>query len=301
MFHKISAIVSFALACCLTPQLPAQDTATSPSADRTAASERLPIPDRLVVLTFDDSSKSHYSIVRPLLKEYGFGATFFITEGFDFKDNQRDYMTWPEIAELHRDGFEIGNHTRDHLAISDATATELDQQLRGIEERCTEYGIPEPITFAWPGNATSLQAFDTLRQHGIQFARRGGAPEYPYEDGNGFAFEAGLDHPLLLPSAGDARPNWTLANFTRAVEQAKQGRIAIVQFHGAPDTAHDWVSTQQQNFAAFMKYLKLNDFQVIALRDLRRFTLTDSIPADPQEIIRSRQAELLKAKPEVSR
>ena len=140
-----------------------------------------------------------------------------------------------------------------------------------------------------------------MRQHAIQFARRGGAPEYPYEDGNGFAFEAGLDHPLLLPSAGDARPTWTLANFIQAVEQAKHGRIAIMQFHGAPDTAHDWVSTQQQNFAALMKYLKLNDFQVIALRDLRRFTLTDSIPVDPLEVIRRRQAELLKAKPEVTR
>ena len=42
---------------------------------------RDPIPDRLVVLTFDDASKSHYTIARPLLKKYGFGATFFVTEG----------------------------------------------------------------------------------------------------------------------------------------------------------------------------------------------------------------------------
>ena len=40
-----------------------------------------PIPDRLVVLTFDDSSKSHFTVVRPILKKHGFGATFFITEG----------------------------------------------------------------------------------------------------------------------------------------------------------------------------------------------------------------------------
>ena len=77
-----------------------------------------PIPDRLVVLTFDDSSASHHAIARPVLKKYGFGATFFITEGFTFTTNKRDYMTWEQIAELHRDGFEIGNHTRDHLAIT---------------------------------------------------------------------------------------------------------------------------------------------------------------------------------------
>ena len=47
------------------------------------------IPDRLVVLTFDDSAKSHYTVARPILLKYKFGATFFITEGFDFPTNRR--------------------------------------------------------------------------------------------------------------------------------------------------------------------------------------------------------------------
>ena len=28
------------------------------------------VPDKLVVLTFDDSVKSHFTVVRPILKEY---------------------------------------------------------------------------------------------------------------------------------------------------------------------------------------------------------------------------------------
>ena len=50
----------------------------------TSGAAREPIPDKLVVLTFDDSVKSHFTIVRPILRRYGFKATFFITEGFDF-------------------------------------------------------------------------------------------------------------------------------------------------------------------------------------------------------------------------
>src|SRR5262245_48951553 len=34
-----------------------------------------PIPDRLVVLTFDDSSRSHIAVAAPVLKKHGFGAT----------------------------------------------------------------------------------------------------------------------------------------------------------------------------------------------------------------------------------
>ena len=251
-----------------------------------------PIPDRLVVLTFDDSAKSHYTVVRPILLKYQFGATFFITEGFDFRDNKRDYMTWDEIAQLHRDGFEIGNHTRDHLGIGDKNVDRLREQLDGIVQRCLEHQIPKPVSFAWPGNATSLKAFEILKQEGIRFARRGGAPEYPYEKGMGFAYQPGEDHPLLLPSAGDARPKWVLADFVRAVEQAQQGRVAILQFHGAPDTAHNWVSTEQQNFESYMSYLATHQYKVIALRDLARYEGTDRTPNDPMNIIRARQAEI---------
>jgi len=263
------------------------------AADDTAQrAVRKPIPDKLVVLTFDDSARSHHTFVRPLLKQYEFGATFFITEGFDFKENKRDYMTWEQIRELHDDGFEIGNHTRDHLGITDKTASQLAEQLDGIAAQCQAHGIPTPVTFAWPGNAMTPVAFDTLAQHGIRFARRGGAPEYPYDEGRGFAYEPGLDHPLLIPSAGDGRPKWTLSDFVRAVEQAKEGRVAVLQFHGVPDTAHDWVSSSAQNFEAYMKYLKLEGFRVIALRDLEEYVDPDVTPADHLTVIEARRKAL---------
>lgn len=253
---------------------------------------RKSIPDRLVVLTFDDSARSHYTVVRPLLKEYGFGATFFITEGFDFKTNKKDYLTWEQIKELHDDGFEIGNHTRDHLGITEKTVGRLPEQLDGIAEQCKAHGIPAPVTFAWPGNALTDAAFETLKQRGIRFARRGGAPEYPYDEGRGFAYQPGLDHPLVIPSAGDARPKWTLPDFVRAVEQAREGRIAVLQFHGVPDTAHDWVSSSEQNFAAYMKYLKLEGYRVIALRDLQEYVDPDVTPADYRTVIEHRRQSL---------
>ena len=256
---------------------------------QTARAVRKTIADRLVVLTFDDSSKSHYTIVRPILKQYGFGATFFITEGFDFTTNKKDHMTWEEIAQLHKDGFEIGNHTRDHRSITDSSCSELAEQLAGIEQQCRKHGIPKPMTFAWPGNAITQKAFPTFAKHGIQFARRGGAPEYPYEKGRGFAYQPGIDHPLLLPSAGDARPDWTLEDFVRAVKQARDGKIAILQFHGAPDTAHAWVNTPQRNFEAFMNYLAVNKYQVIAVRDLAEYVDSNVAPQDPMDVISQRK------------
>src|SRR6476660_191068 len=104
-----------------------------------------PIPDRLVVLTFDDSSKSHYTVARPLLLKHKFGATFFITEGFDFPTHTQDYMTWDEIAQLHKDGFEIGNHTIGHMSVTEKSIRDLSAQVKAINARCKEHGIPQPV------------------------------------------------------------------------------------------------------------------------------------------------------------
>src|ERR1051326_222462 len=216
------------------------------------------VPDKLVVLTFDDAVASHYSVVRPLLKQYGFSATFFISEGFSFRTNKKDYMTWEQIAELHRDGFEIGNHTRDHMGVNARNLDQLPAQLEAINAQCLEHGIPRPTSFAYPGNAIQPDAIPILQRLGIRFARRGGAPEYPYEGGRGFAFEPAADHPLLIPSAGDARPDWTLADFKRAVRQARLGKVAVLQFHGVPDNEHPWVHTPPANFVQYLDYLRRN-------------------------------------------
>ncbi len=257
-----------------------------------AATAREPLPAKLVVLTFDDSVKSQFTIVRPILLKYKFGATFFITEGFDFKDNKRDYMTWEEIAQLHKYGFEIGNHTRDHLGINKENVGQVAEQLRAINDRCREHGIPPTTSFAWPGNSTAVEAFEIMRQEGIRLARRGGSPEYEYKAGKGFAYEPGLDHPLLIPSAGDARPDWDLKDFIAAVDQTKGGKIAVLQFHGVPDTAHDWVSTSQEKFEAYMHYLATYGYVVIALRDLDKYVDSAVTPGDPLGVVRDRQTML---------
>jgi peptidoglycan/xylan/chitin deacetylase (PgdA/CDA1 family) len=251
-----------------------------------------PVPDKLLVLTFDDSVASHYTVARPLLKRYGFGASFFITEGFSFRTNKKDYMTWEQIAELHRDGFEVGNHTRDHLSITAKTVPQFAEQLDAIEARCREHGIPKPVSFAWPGNAFHTNALPVLRQAGIRFARRGGEPEVPYQKGGGIAYEPGVDHPLLIPTAGDARPDWTLDNLKRAAALARDGRIAVLQFHGVPEGEHPWVNTPRERFEEYMAWLHREGFKVIALRDLVRYVDASKAPANPVEIMERRKRDM---------
>jgi len=219
------------------------------------------VPDKLVVLTFDDSVASHATFVAPLLKKHGFGATFFITEGFEFLIDKKNYMTWEQIKALHADGFEIGNHTRKHAGVTKQKPEQLAADVEFIEMRCAEHGIPKPVSFCYPGYATSESAAKLLGKRGYLFARAGGAK----------AFDPATDNPLLMPQAFDGKPESTLEQFKAAVAQAKEGKIAVMTFHGVPDIKHPWVNTDPAKFESYLQHLKDEGCTVIAMRELARY------------------------------
>ena len=100
----------------------------------------------------------------------------------------------------------------------------------------------------------------------------------------------------MIPSAGDARPFWKLADFQNAVNQAHPGRIAVLQFHGVPDLVHPWVNTPQEQFERFMKYLHDENYVVIAMRDLAKYVDPAVEPKNHMEIIEDRQRMLAAGK-----
>ena len=225
------------------------------------AAERPPIPDRLVVLTFDDSVASQATFVAPLLKQHGFGATFFITEGFEFTTDKTNYLTWEQIRALDAAGFEIGNHTRRHAAVPRQTPEQLAADVEYIERQCATNGIRRPTSFCYPGYQTSPAAVKLLRERGYRFARAGGAR----------AFDPVADEPLTMPQVFDGKPDSTLEQFKAAVAQAKDGKIAVLTFHGVPDRKHPWVSTEPAKFEAYLAHLKAQGCRVIAVRELAPF------------------------------
>lgn len=218
-------------------------------------------PDKLVVLTFDDSVASQATIVAPLLKKFGFGATFFITEGFDFATNKKQYMTWEQIKALHDAGFEIGNHTRKHTAVNGQKPEDLAADVEYIEQQCAAHGIPRPVSFCYPAYATSPAAVEVLRGRGYRFARAGGQQ----------AFDPAKDEPLLMPQAFDSKPGAKFEHFGAAVGMAREGKIAVLTFHGVPDEQHPWVNTDPAVFEKYLAHLKEQGCTVIAARDMLKY------------------------------
>ena len=217
------------------------------------------IPDKLVVLTFDDAPASHYSVVAPLLKNYGFDATFFVCE---FPPNYADstkYMNWRQIQELGKMGFEVANHTKSHAAVGKLSKEQFIDQLEYIEQKCDSLNLNIPVTFAYPGYNLSPSSIDILEERNYSFARAGGSR----------AYDPLKDHPYLLPSWATNADNRT--QILVALEEAKNGKIVILTLHGVPDLEHPWVDTPLELFKEYLQYLSDNQFKVISLRDLENY------------------------------
>jgi len=239
------------------------------------------IPQKTVVLTFDDAVKSQRTVVAPLLKELGFHATFFITQ--EWMKDTSNFLTWEETAEIYRMGFEIGNHSWTHSDFSSPeNGKRLGEELRMVEKELARVGVPKPVSFAWCGNKFGPEAIEQLRTNGYRIARRGMQPELPYGEIHvGPSLDVTKHHPLLIPTTGDAYPDWTLEHFKKVVSSAKRGEIVVLQFHGAPDIKHPWVNTPAEAFRQYMTYLKQNGYRAIAMRDLLQYYNSSRLPDDP--------------------
>ena len=247
------------------------------------------VPDKLVVLTFDDAVKSHRTFVAPLLKELGFGATFFVTHSW--MNDPTNFMTWEEIGEIHEMGFEIGNHSWTHSDFSQPkNAARLTGELYLVDSALaqTKAKVPRPFSFAYCGNTFGPEAVQRVTGLGYKFARRGEMPEARYGTLEiGATYDPKRHHPLLIPTTGDAYPNWSLEHVKEVVARATNGQIVVLQFHGVPDVAHPWVHTPPERFREYMAYLKENNFRCIAIRDLEPFIDREHLPDDP--LLKARQ------------
>jgi len=238
-------------------------------------------PDKTIALTFDDAVKSHRTFVAPFLKDLGFRASFFVTQRW--MADRANFMTWDDIAAIHGMGFEIGNHTWTHAHFYNAeNAARLAGELSQVEAELARAGVPKPVSFAWPGNAFGPEAVDVLRKAGYRFARRGTSPEVAYgKIVVGPPFDPARHHPLLIPTTGDAYPDWTFEHFLEVIAGARDGRIVVLQFHGVPDTAHPWVHTPPEMFRRYMRHLKDNGYRTAALCDVAGYIDERNPAVDP--------------------
>lgn len=216
----------------------------------------------VVVLTFDDAEISHYTNVAPMLKKYGFNATFFVCEFPLHSPEEKDqYMSWQQIRELYDMGFEIGNHTGHHRNVTKLSAKDVKKEIKYIEKMCRKYGIPKPVSFAYPGNRHDSISRIRIAKLGYDFGRAGGSRTYDVKN----------DWQMAMPSYTMGTSKKLRTRTLNAINSLKPDEILIFTIHGVPDLIHPDYSTSVEELREYLDYFKMNGIKVIAVRDLKQY------------------------------
>lgn len=142
-----------------------------------AVSAGRPLPERSVVLTFDDGYADFHDNALPLLTSHGFTATVFVTTGW-LEDAGRHaagepldrMLSWKKVRGLAQAGIEIGAHSHSHAQLDQIPTPALREELsctKGLLE--SEIGMPVH-TLAYPYGYSSARVRAEVAASGYRFA-----------------------------------------------------------------------------------------------------------------------------------
>jgi peptidoglycan/xylan/chitin deacetylase (PgdA/CDA1 family) len=126
-----------------------------------------PIPDKSVMLTFDDNVLDQMEVAKPVLDQYGFKGVFFI---MTVTMNKPGYMSRDQIKQLYDAGHVIGSHTYDHQNMKKLPVEEWVKQIDKPQTQLKEITGKEIKYFAYPFGLWKPENIPGLQQRGIRAA-----------------------------------------------------------------------------------------------------------------------------------
>lgn len=121
-----------------------------------------PLPEKPVLLTFDDGTISQYTNALPVLNQYGFKGVFFImTVTLD----KLGYLSRSQVKELSDKGHVIGCHTWDHHKVTEYRDSDWDLQLVKPTLLLESITGKPVVYFAYPFGIWDAHAVGKLKAH----------------------------------------------------------------------------------------------------------------------------------------
>jgi peptidoglycan/xylan/chitin deacetylase (PgdA/CDA1 family) len=125
----------------------------------------LPLPEKPVVLTFDDGYRDAYDVVFPMLLDYGFPGTFFVLATPAHYESA-DYLTWGQMKEMSGAGMAIEGHGRDHVELRGRSYDYVVYQTLGIQEAIHYHTGRLPRFFCYPAGQYDASVIAVLQSEG---------------------------------------------------------------------------------------------------------------------------------------
>jgi peptidoglycan/xylan/chitin deacetylase (PgdA/CDA1 family) len=144
------------------------------------------LPERPVILSFDDGWENQYQYAFPLLQKYGFTGTFYVVSGYI---DHQNFMTTEQLKAMMAAGMVIGGHSHTHPALAGIGSGRLKDEVTGSKAWLEDRLGTVIDTFAYPYGSYSSATVAAVKAAGYRTART-------VDDGT----RAALDNIATLPA-----------------------------------------------------------------------------------------------------
>lgn len=128
-----------------------------------------PLPQRSVIISFDDGWRDQFEYALPILQKYNDTATFFV---FTNAIGHHGFFTWDDLRALSAAGMTIGDHTLSHPFLTRINEpAKLWEEIDG-SKIVLEKQLGVPITeFAYPFGQYDPAVLEFVKLAGFKSAR----------------------------------------------------------------------------------------------------------------------------------
>ncbi|WP_346353162.1 polysaccharide deacetylase family protein [Azotosporobacter soli] len=110
------------------------------------------LPEKPVLITFDDGYQDNYEHAFPILEQFGMVGSFFVITGML---GQPERVTPEQVKEMARHGMSIGSHTVSHRALAELSAEEASLELTMSKATLEDLLGAEVSAIAYPRGSYS--------------------------------------------------------------------------------------------------------------------------------------------------
>lgn len=128
-----------------------------------AVTSQIELPEKPVILTFDDGYLDNYENAFPILQEFDFIGTFFIIT--DLADQGAEgYATWEQLEEMAAAGMRLESHTKSHPDLTTLGRDGVIFQALGSQETIAAHIGYTPRYLCYPGGRYTEETMQILSE-----------------------------------------------------------------------------------------------------------------------------------------
>ncbi|MBV1914802.1 MAG: polysaccharide deacetylase family protein [Pseudomonadales bacterium] len=143
-----------------------------------ALQNRALLPDKTVVITFDDAFQSIYQNAYPVLKQKSWPFTIFVNTTEKNKSSAL-YLNWDQLREMAENGAMIANHSLDHPHLLERLTIDgveesraqwlarVEQQITGMQAEIVRQTGRDDRYFAYPYGEADLEVRKLVKKLGF--------------------------------------------------------------------------------------------------------------------------------------